>query len=211
MHFSSTFLTLAPLALLARADLDLDLGDTPQTCRSICQPIATLGDQCDVDLPGDNNDRQEDLLELQCFCTNNSFNVASVAALCQDCIRQNQNNGNDDADDALEDINKIVRSCSFSSTSYAASAATSYIQSITVTATRPTDASQLTTTYSGAPRSTQSNSQGGSSSSSTGTGSNGAAATSSGSSDDNGNAASGQVASLLLAGGIAGVVAAALC
>ncbi|CAH0017316.1 unnamed protein product [Clonostachys rhizophaga] len=208
MHFSNTFLTLAPLALLARADLDLDINDTPQVCRSICQPIATLGDQCNVDLPGDNNDRQEDLLELQCFCTNNSFDVSSVAALCQDCIRQNQNNsGNDDADDALEDINKIVRSCSFSSTSYAASAATSYIQSVTVTATRPTDPSQLTTTYNGAPRTTTQSNSGSSSTTTDGA----AATTSSGSSNDNGNAASGQVASLLLAGGFAGAVAAALC
>merc|ERR1711912_150911 len=85
--------------------------------------------------------------------------------------RNNNNDGNDtdddddddddddnddDYDDAWEDINAIVRTCGFSSTTYMASA-TETAAAITVTATRPTDAAQLTTTFTAARETGQSN------------------------------------------------------
>ncbi|KAG7145657.1 hypothetical protein HYQ46_005591 [Verticillium longisporum] len=48
-------------------------------------------------------------LEAQCFCTNNSFNVAQVAAQCAACMH----NANRDTDDN-EDINDIMFTCGFS-------------------------------------------------------------------------------------------------
>lgn len=193
MRFFSTLLAIAPLLLTVRADIDLDLDDTPSVCRDTCRPIAQLADRCHVDLDGDDDDRQEDLLEAQCFCTNESFDVEATAALCHDCIRQNYNStsndwdddnhdhddhhdgddsdddhdhddhhdddntrrakrdhdGNDDHDDSWDDIRDIVRTCSFSSTSWSPSS-TSATQTISVSADRPTDASQLTTTFSAA-------------------------------------------------------------
>lgn len=47
------------------------------------------------------------------------------------------------------DIEDILYTCGFSSTSYVASSASAIVASITVDATRPTDASQLTTTITG--------------------------------------------------------------
>lgn len=59
--------------------------------------------------------------------------------------------------DCMIDIVDIVRTCSFSSTSWNPSA-TSVATSISVSADRPTDAAQLTTTYSVAPNTSGGNS-----------------------------------------------------
>lgn len=102
MRFYSTLLAVAPLLMTATADMDFDLNDAPSVCRDTCRPIADLANRCNTDLRGDDNDRQEDLLEAQCFCTNSSFDVEATSALCLDCIRQNFNstsNPNDDDDD----------------------------------------------------------------------------------------------------------------
>lgn len=163
---SSLALVLGPLALLCRADADLDWDDVPRECRAVCQPTHDLTEQCDSRL--DNTpDRIEDQLEWQCFCTNDSFDVAGMTALCADCMEQfyeaNPNfDGDDDGDDdddddddddvdpdnareALEDIREIMARCGFSSTSYDSSA--SITTSISVDATAPTATSQLTTTF----------------------------------------------------------------
>ena len=109
MH-KSALLALAPLAALVRAGVDFDYDDVPQVCRSTCRPLEDLSNRCDTDLPGDNNDREEDRLEAQCFCTNDSFDVAGTAALCYDCVKQNRgssngNNDNDNDDDDDDDDN----------------------------------------------------------------------------------------------------------
>lgn len=68
-------------------ELKLDMDDVPMSCKTICQPVATLSKQCDVDL-GLGNGKDEDLLHNQCVCTNNSFKVGQVAAECADCMHQ---------------------------------------------------------------------------------------------------------------------------
>ncbi|KAF4446174.1 Protein CAP22 [Fusarium austroafricanum] len=156
MYTSTIALALAPLVLLARADMSLDRDDVPRACDAICAPIVQLTKQCDTDLRGD-RDREEDRLEAQCVCTNNSFNVSRIAALCADCVRQNVRRDDDDDDDNdrnddTEEIDDIMRTCGFSSTTYVASAASSAVSGVTVDATRPTDASQLTTTITGGAR-----------------------------------------------------------
>ena len=98
MYTSTIALALAPLFLLARADVNLDRDDIPRECDTICNPIVDLTRACDTDLRGD-RDRDEDRLEAQCVCTNDSFNVARVAALCADCIHQNVRRDDDDDDD----------------------------------------------------------------------------------------------------------------
>jgi hypothetical protein len=145
-------LAVAPFVLVARADIsDFELDDdVPTECRDICRPVAQLADRCDVNLNDRNlsdndEDRWEDLLEAQCFCAHSGFDVEGVTALCASCMQQYPNPDDDDDDDNLEDINDIMRTCSFSSTSFAPSA-TSVLQGITVSATAPTATSQLTTT-----------------------------------------------------------------
>ncbi|KAF5012797.1 hypothetical protein FDECE_1159 [Fusarium decemcellulare] len=154
MYTNTIAIALAPLFLLARADVSLDRDDIPRACDTICDPIVDLTRACDTDLRGD-QDRTEDRLEAQCVCTNDSFDVGRVAALCADCIRQNRQTDNDDDDDDddrrddMEEIDDILYTCGFSSTSYVASAASAIVQSITVDATRPTASNQLTTTIAG--------------------------------------------------------------
>ncbi|KAH6886396.1 hypothetical protein B0T10DRAFT_608061 [Thelonectria olida] len=155
MHSQKIALALTPLFLLARADIQLDNDDVPTACATICKPVVDLTRACEVDLRGDSNDRTEDRLEAQCVCTNDSFNVSRITALCADCMRQNvNNNDNDDDDDDddndiddgdLEDINDIMYTCGFASSSYASGSST-LAASITVNATAPTASSQLTTT-----------------------------------------------------------------
>ncbi|GKU02958.1 hypothetical protein FLAG1_06353 [Fusarium langsethiae] len=200
MYTSTIALAIAPLLLLARADVSLDRDDIPRACDTICNPIVDLTRACDTDLRGD-RDREEDRLEAQCVCTNNSFNVARVAALCADCIHQNAPRDNDDDDDDddddrrddTKDIDDILYTCGFASTTYVASAASAAVSGVTVDATRPTDASQLTTTIIAGATGTRGSSDPSNTGSSGGSGSNNdnndASATNDAASPDETNAA----------------------
>ncbi|KAK2597383.1 hypothetical protein QQS21_006007 [Conoideocrella luteorostrata] len=143
-------LALAPFLLAVNAKVDFDSGDAPNECKAICGPIGQLSKQCDVDLRSD-IDRDENRLQSQCICTNKSFNVGSIAALCADCMHQSYNKGGKrdsnraDRDD-LKDIDRMLATCGFSSTKYSPEA-TSQVQGLTVSASRPTDISQLTRTF----------------------------------------------------------------
>lgn len=157
-----TLLTLAPLA--ARADLQLDQDDISQACSAVCRPTRELSQTCDVDDDRLPDDRTEDLLTLQCLCLNDSFDVADLTSLCASCMSQNPVSDDDDGSDDntgmhayqnvysqvadnvfADDINEIMSRCGFTSASYAASQSTA-ADGIVVAATRPTSASDLTTT-----------------------------------------------------------------
>jgi hypothetical protein len=180
-------LFLAPLAGVAFADLELDRDDVPPPCRDICQPIVDLTRRCDVDLPGNNNDRDEDRLERQCVCTNDSFDVGRIAGLCASCFQQNFRTPDDDDDDdndtewdddgehlqknlcatsglsanfSKKDIQEIMRDCGFSSESYSSQLSTA-AQTVNVVASAPTATDQLTTTIDPS-NAQQTNSNGGS-------------------------------------------------
>ncbi|KAJ3946030.1 uncharacterized protein N0V96_004382 [Colletotrichum fioriniae] len=139
MHFNRVALSLAAVAFV-KADLQLDNDDIPTQCQAVCRPIYDLGQACEVNDDLVNDDLTEDRLEAQCVCTNNSINVSQYAALCASCMDQNVR----DRDD-LDDINDILRTCGFASTSYASTA--SYASTTpSVSAARPTASAQLTTT-----------------------------------------------------------------
>jgi hypothetical protein len=95
-------LAIAPLLLAVSANVDFDLDDVPNSCKAICRPVAQLSSQCDVDLRSD-NDRDENLLQAQCVCTNTSFDVGKIAGLCADCMHQSANSQNRDDDRADRD------------------------------------------------------------------------------------------------------------
>lgn len=165
MYPKTIVAALAPLALVARASVDFDMDDVPTSCKTICGPIGQLSDRCDTDLRSD-IDRDEKLLEAQCVCTNRSFDVAKIAALCADCMHQSANGRRrrDDDDnradqDDLKDIDNIMSTCGFTSTKYNPSA-TGQVQSITVAATAATDISQLTTTMTGGTQPAQTSANG---------------------------------------------------
>jgi hypothetical protein len=151
-------LAALPLLLAVRADdFEFDGGDVPSACRSICRPMAELTRQCDGDDLVDGDDAAEREYEkhehhflAQCVCTNDSFDVANVASSCADCIKQNMNQGDDDdVRDELEDINKIISACSFSTTATWASSAADAASTVSVSASAVTGMDQLTTTING--------------------------------------------------------------
>ncbi|KAH7231978.1 hypothetical protein B0J15DRAFT_197282 [Fusarium solani] len=134
---------LAGLAAVIPATLaeELGAGDVPSACKTICQPIVDLTNTCDVDpneADKDNDKRRklrlresdeaDETIEANCICTNKSFDVAAVMALCASCMAQNSQK--------TEDVDKIMSQCSFTSTSYVPSA-TAMVSAIQVQATKP--------------------------------------------------------------------------
>lgn len=85
--YNALALAVAPLLLLAQAKVDFDLDDAPNDCKTICRPLGRLSDMCDIDLKSD-IDRDENNLQAQCICTNKSFDVSKIAALCASCMHQ---------------------------------------------------------------------------------------------------------------------------
>jgi len=111
MYPKTIVAALAPLALVARASVDFDMDDVPTSCKTICSPIGQLSDRCDTDLRSD-IDRDEKLLEAQCVCTNRSFDVAKIAALCADCMHQSANGRRRrDDDDNRADQDDLKGTC----------------------------------------------------------------------------------------------------
>ncbi|PVH91200.1 hypothetical protein DM02DRAFT_497350, partial [Periconia macrospinosa] len=117
---------------------ELNAADIPTACTTICQPIVQLTNTCDINMkkreakPARKGSKElaESVLETQCICRNKSFNVASISALCAGCIQQN------DMGKSNVDMDSIMSTCSFSSTSYAPTA-TALVATITVNATKP--------------------------------------------------------------------------
>lgn len=106
-HSRLVFALLSLAPLLARADLKLDSDDISSTCSSICRPVYDLSQTCDVDDDRVPSQLTEDALNLQCLCTNSSFDVAGVTALCASCMQQNptrDDDGSVDTDDIYEDM-----------------------------------------------------------------------------------------------------------
>lgn len=144
--------TLLLSAPFAAAD-DLGHEDVPRACTEICRPIRQLVRQCDVDDDRVGGDRNEDRLERHCVCTNDSFDVARVAGLCQSCIDEHWDDGcvdsdSDDDDDDVDEcddgrkaMRKIMRACNFSSVDYDSQATST---DVTVSASPYTDVAQLT-------------------------------------------------------------------
>ncbi|KAH7146168.1 hypothetical protein EDB81DRAFT_934062 [Dactylonectria macrodidyma] len=120
---------------------ELRADDVPSACSTICQPIVDLTNICDIDPneeDSDNDKRRklrlreydesdEEAIEANCICSNTSFDVAAVMALCASCMAQNSQHS--------EDVDKIMSQCSFSSTSYLP-AATTIVTDIEVQATK---------------------------------------------------------------------------
>lgn len=102
MH--STTILLAAIVAVIPATLaeELRADDVPSACMTICQPIVDLTTTCDIDpneADTDNDKRRKlrlresedskEAVEANCICTNKSFDVAAVMALCASCMAQN--------------------------------------------------------------------------------------------------------------------------
>ncbi|KAH7230637.1 uncharacterized protein BKA55DRAFT_525672 [Fusarium redolens] len=136
---------LAGLAAVIPVTLaeELRADDVPSACKTICQPIVDLTNTCDIDPKEADKDNEkrtklrlrerseaEEGIEANCICTNKSFDVAAVMALCASCMVQNNQ------ETEVIDVDKIMSQCSFTSTSYVRSA-TAIVSGIQVQATKP--------------------------------------------------------------------------
>lgn len=138
-----------------RGGLQLDYADVPAPCVDTCRPVAELSGICDVDADfDDNNEEVEDLMKLQCLCTNKSFDVGGSTALCASCI--DQKGLPSDRADNMDDINEIMARCGFKSIMWTPEAADTAraVANVGVSASRLTASYQLTTTIDFAPRPT---------------------------------------------------------
>lgn len=91
------FLLFLPSLLPFILAEELQSKDVPAACATICAPIVQLTSLCDTNPPGSSNQSDkgeaDEPIEAQCICTNTSFNVKSVAALCAACLVQNKGKG----------------------------------------------------------------------------------------------------------------------
>lgn len=142
-----TLFALIAFPLTVHAGLQLDYADVPAACVQTCRAIAELSGICDVDADfDDNNEETEDLMKLQCICTNASFDVESATALCASCIDQNALAS--DRADNLDDIGEIMARCGFQNVTWTPETAPA---NASVSASRLTASAQLTTTVDFAP------------------------------------------------------------
>jgi len=105
MHFQKLAIVFALSAIGLAQDVDND--DVPMQCRDVCASVVTLTRDCD-------NSTTDDAAERQCIC--NGQNANTAIPLCAACIVQN-------GGELDNDVSDIVRECSFSTTSYNPSAA----------------------------------------------------------------------------------------
>jgi hypothetical protein len=105
MHFQKLAIVFALSAISLAQDVDND--DVPMQCRDVCASVVTLTRDCD-------NSTNDDVAERQCIC--NAQNANTAIPLCAACITQN-------GGELDNDVSDIVRECSFSTTSYNPSAA----------------------------------------------------------------------------------------
>lgn len=144
-----TLFAIIAFPLTVHAGLQLDYADVPAACVPTCRAIAELSGICDVDADfDDNNEEVEDLMKLQCICTNQSFDVAGATALCASCIDQNALAS--DRDDNMDDISEIMARCGFQNVTWTPDTAPG-IANASVSASRLTASAQLTTTVDFAP------------------------------------------------------------
>ncbi|KAM5353426.1 hypothetical protein ACJ41O_000076 [Fusarium nematophilum] len=110
MHPTIVLVGLAAVIPAALAE-ELRADDVPSACTTICQPIVDLTTTCDIDpeeadpeADTDNDKRRlrlrqrdgaDEAIEAECICTNKSFDVEGVMALCASCMAQNSDDSED--------------------------------------------------------------------------------------------------------------------
>ncbi|KAF2840124.1 hypothetical protein M501DRAFT_931727 [Patellaria atrata CBS 101060] len=126
MQFKKIFALTALLSFAVTQDIDND--DVPNQCRAICAPVVTLTQRCDRE----NDDNDSGFLNCVCNATGSSSEIPT----CEACVANFDNDGADN------DVNDLIRSCTFTRMSY-----TSGLESATSTgaSTMPTTSGSLST------------------------------------------------------------------
>ncbi|KAF2251133.1 hypothetical protein BU26DRAFT_276623 [Trematosphaeria pertusa] len=154
--------TLAAIGLAQ----DVDSNDVPNQCQAVCASVVSLTSSCDQ--------QNDDRAELDCVCQ--ASGADTQVPLCAACVSQYDSDGNDN------DVNDIVRSCSFSTTTYNPPAASASLTMISGSAS-------LTTPAASSAQSTDSAQSSGAITSGSGTAGGAATQTTGGAADQSTNAA----------------------
>ncbi|KAJ5107224.1 hypothetical protein N7456_003899 [Penicillium angulare] len=98
--------SVLPVFLLASHVIagDVDANDVPSECKDVCAPVVSLTSSCDK------KTSEDDSAELKCIC--DDPRAAHSLPLCDACMTKYGKDGSDN------DANDLVRSCSFTTTSY---------------------------------------------------------------------------------------------
>ncbi|KAI9151913.1 Protein CAP22 [Paramyrothecium foliicola] len=139
----SSVLVVILAAVVPALSQELSAAEIPPACTAICEPIVTLAGICDIRtgqssqsdkklrlrMPKEPNETLQEEIEATCVCTNNSFEVANIMALCASCITQNGQ--------TTAGVDKMMRECFFAPKTYTP-ADTAAAAGIQVQATKPT-------------------------------------------------------------------------
>ncbi|KAF2795316.1 hypothetical protein K505DRAFT_416545 [Melanomma pulvis-pyrius CBS 109.77] len=131
------------LSTVGLAQQDIDNNDIPTQCSVVCSGLVQLTQTCDEQNNNDDNDRNY----LNCVC--NSTGVSAQLPLCEACVATFDNDGRD------TDVNDLLTSCSFSTTtfnpssSYASTSISAALTQITSTNTVSTTTANPTGGSSG--------------------------------------------------------------
>ncbi|KAJ5279613.1 hypothetical protein N7478_004985 [Penicillium angulare] len=100
------YFSVLPVFLLASHVIagDIDANDVPSECKDVCAPVVSITSSCDK------KTSEDDTAELKCIC--DDPRAAHSLPLCDACMTKYGKDGSDN------DANDLVRSCSFTTTSY---------------------------------------------------------------------------------------------
>lgn len=116
---------------------EIDNNDVPNQCRAVCASMVSLAAQCDRQHP--DNDAQE----LNCICSASGANTQ--LPLCEACVAQFDDDTDDENSSRDNDVNDLLRSCSFTRTSYNPSATATSVTNISGTPSLTTSGTPATT------------------------------------------------------------------
>lgn len=140
MQYKTSILLIGLAALSSSAVLaqEFDNNDVPQQCRSVCQAMVDAARTCDNNFDGD---RQE----VDCIC--NTEGASTQLPECAACVRQFDTDIDEDDRDEQNDVDEVMSSCGFTSTTFNAAAAGSSSSSSGGTMTSSSSGSLITSTY----------------------------------------------------------------
>ncbi|KAJ5599501.1 hypothetical protein N7450_000568 [Penicillium hetheringtonii] len=134
MRTSSMFYIFALATYVVAGDVDAN--DLPSQCKDVCAPVVSLTSSCD------SKTNDDDTAELNCICKDPR--AAKSLPECDACISKFSKDGRDN------DANDLVRSCSFTTTEYLATATSGSGNSTTAAAkTTETNSNGVKTTMTG--------------------------------------------------------------
>lgn len=98
--YTNTLKVLSLVAIPFTFAMDMSNSTVPEACKAICNPVVELVNTCNPMTGMDMSRRamvmtpaEEQKAELDCICSNKSFDVKTIMGLCASCMGQNDASG----------------------------------------------------------------------------------------------------------------------